>query len=101
MTTPQEVFDELQRNGGLKHIRFRQTDGREFMADLRRKISGYEEQYGMTSAEMAALVKSDQIYETLEIFRWMSNYRVLASLEAAIPTAGTPSQTTESSRPNA
>ena len=78
----------------LKHIRVRQTDGREFMEDLRRKIRGCEEQYGMTSAEMAALVKSDQIYETLEIFLWMSNYRVLASLEAAIPTAGTLSKTT-------
>ena len=43
---------------------------------------------------MAALVKSDQIYETLEIFLWMSNYSVLASLEAAIRTAGTPSKTT-------
>ena len=26
--------------GELKHIRVRQTDGREFMDDLRRKISG-------------------------------------------------------------
>jgi len=80
--------------GELKHIRVRQTDGRELMADLRREICGCEEQYGITSAEMAALVKSDQIYETLEIFLWMSNYRVLASLEAAIRTAGTPSKTT-------
>ena len=80
--------------GELKHIRVRQTDGREFMEDLRREIRGCEEQYGMTSAEMAVLVKSDQIYETLEIFLWMSNYRVLASLEAAIRTAGTPSKTT-------
>ncbi len=82
----------------MKHIRVRQTDGRELMADLRRKIRGYEEQYGMTSAEMAALVKSDQIYETLEIFFWMSNYRVLTTLEAAIPTAGTPSKTTKSAK---
>ena len=34
--------------GELKHIRVRQTDGRELMADLRRKIRGCEEQYGMT-----------------------------------------------------
>ena len=78
----------------FKHIRFRQTDGEAFMADLRQKVRAGEEQYGMTSAEMAALVKSDQIYETVEIFRWMSNYRVLASLEAAIRTTGTPSKTT-------
>ena len=101
MATPQEALDELKGSGELKRTRVRQTDGRELMAGLRRKISGYEEQYGMTSAEMAALVKSDQIYETLEIFQWMSNYRVLATLEGAIPTAGTLSKTTESSKANA
>lgn len=85
----------------FKHTRVRQTDGSELLADRRRKIRDYEEQYGMTSAEMAALVKSDQIYETVEIFRWMSNYRVLATLEAAIPTAGTLSKTTESATKNA
>ena len=66
-----------------------------FIAEKRRLVAEYEKRYGMTSAEMAALVDNDAIVPTIEVIKWYHAYDGLQFFLETTPTTGTPGTTTE------
>jgi hypothetical protein len=76
----------------------RVVDGYKELETRRQKISEYEREYGCSSEEMLRRVKSGEVYETVEIFRWMGAYDDLLFRERMTRTAGTLSTTTETSK---
>ena len=69
-------------------------------ARLRRRIRLYERRYEIPTSRMLEEVEQGQMRETVEILRWMYDYRVLELLEPAIRTGGTRSTTTAPSTRN-
>ena len=66
-----------------------------FIAEKRAIVEEYERRYGMSSAEMAALVDNDAIVPTIEVIKWYHAYDGLKFFLETTPTTGTPGTTTE------
>ena len=69
----------------------------QLVAEKRQAIEEYEKQYGMSSAEMAALVDRDEIAPTIEVIKWYHAYDGLKFLIETTPTTGTRGTITEPS----
>ena len=61
---------------------------------LRRSIYGFENKYGMSSAEMLKKISSGEEEDTPEILKWMMDYHAL-QFDKQTPTNGKHSSDTE------
>ena len=63
-------------------LRRRELTLEESKGEFRASIATYEDRYGCTSGDMLEAVRSGKAEETMEVARWLFDYRALASLEA-------------------